>query len=70
VSTDVGVTDGLLVLRLWTEPGVGMRVRITRSTDHGPGPVTSYAANKAEVLTAVGRWMDDLLVDLESGETL
>lgn len=60
----------MLVLRLWTEPGVGMRVRITRNTDHGPGPGTSYAATKAEVLAAVERWIDDVLVDLEDGDIL
>jgi hypothetical protein len=65
VSNEVASTDGLLVLRLWTEPGAGVRVRITRNTDHGPGTVTSYAASKAEVLTAVGRWMDDLVADPE-----
>lgn len=70
MSTEVASTEGLLVLRLWTEPGLGIRVRITRNADHGPGPVTSYAASKAEVRTAVGQWMDDLLVDLHSGETL
>lgn len=70
MSTEFAGTDGLLVLRLWTEPGLGMRVRITRSTDHGPGPATSYAASRAEVLAAVEQWMDDVLVDPENGEVV
>jgi hypothetical protein len=48
----------LMVLRLWTEPGDRLRVRITASTELDAGTVTTYAATPAEVLARVQDWLD------------
>ncbi len=57
---DAGPT-GLLVLRLWTEPRGGMRVRLTSTIElQQTQPATTYAASRAEVLLLVARWLDDL----------
>jgi len=47
-----------MVLRLWTEPGDRLRVRITASTELDAGTVTTYAATPAEVLARVQDWLD------------
>ena len=49
-----------MVIRLWTEPGVGIRVRITRTSDVESGrSKTSYASTRAEVLGAVQVWLEE-----------
>jgi hypothetical protein len=55
------VVDGaaLMVLRLWTESGGRLRVRITASPGlDAAGMVTTYAATPAEVLARVQDWLD------------
>lgn len=48
-----------MVLRLWTEDGGGLRVRITTAPQVGSREeVTTYAASPAEVLAAVGAWLE------------
>jgi hypothetical protein len=48
-----------MVLRLWTEEGGELRVRITTAPRLGTREeVTMYAASPAEVLAAVGAWLD------------
>lgn len=48
-----------MVLRLWTEPGDRLRVRITRTADvHSDVGSTTYAATRGEVLEQVGDWLD------------
>ena len=50
-----------MVLRLWTEPDVGMRVRATSTTDTGSSSSrTSYASSSPEVLDLVARWLHEL----------
>lgn len=50
-----------MVLRLWTEPGAGMRVRATSTTDAESGALTtSYASSSAGVLDLVAQWLDEL----------
>lgn len=50
---------GLMVLRVWTEPGGRTRVRVTRTTHPGEQiGTTSYAADRTEVLRLVGEWFD------------
>ena len=50
---------GLMVLRLWTEPGGRLRVRITASPGlDAAGTVTTYAASPAEILAQVEDWLD------------
>jgi hypothetical protein len=61
VSSEEAGPAGLLVLRLWIEPGRRMRVRVTRTFELGPGQATTtYAASKAEVLQVVEQWLDEL----------
>lgn len=49
-----------MVIRLWTEPGVGIRVRITRTSDVESGQsTTSYFSTRAEVLGVVQGWLDE-----------
>jgi hypothetical protein len=53
---------GLMVLRLWTEHGQRLRVRITESTQlDGNDSVTSYAATPAEVVAAVENWLNSFV---------
>jgi hypothetical protein len=53
---------GLMVLRLWTEHGDRIRVRVTSSSQlDGSDAVTSYAATPAEVLALVQEWLDSLV---------
>ena len=48
-----------MVLRLWTEEGGLLRVRITTAPKPGEGDeVTTYAASPDEVLAAVSAWLD------------
>jgi hypothetical protein len=64
VSTEVAGAAALLVLRLWFEPGLGMRVRITRTTSANPrDELTSYAASRHDVLEAVAEWLDEASAD-------
>lgn len=53
---------GLMVLRVWTEPGDRMRVRVTQTTDLGrPLGASDYVTSRAEVLRLVGEWFDSLV---------
>jgi len=50
-----------MVLRLWIEPGAGLRVRITRTTDvESNASATSYASTRAEVTSLVQDWLDEM----------
>ncbi len=61
MSTEEGGPVGLLVLRLWTEPGQRMRVRVTSSTELRPAQsTTTYAVTEAEVLQLVAGWLEVL----------
>jgi len=51
-----------MVLRLWTEHGDRIRVRVTSSSQlDGSDAVTSYAATPAEVLALVQEWLDSFV---------
>lgn len=53
---------GLMILRLWTEPGERMRVRITRVVDLGSEEsVTTYSATRDQVVEVVEDWLDSLV---------
>ena len=52
-----------MVLRLWIEPGGGIRVRATRTTDIESGySTTTYATAYAEVLALVQAWLDEAVL--------
>lgn len=60
-----------MVLRLWIEPGAGLRVRITRTKDvESNASTTSYASTGAEVLGLVQDWLDEMASPLVGGEEL
>lgn len=49
-----------MVLRLWIEPGTGIRVRITQTTDVESGRSrTSYASTLPDVIALVQAWLDE-----------
>jgi hypothetical protein len=49
-----------MVLRLWIEPGGGIRVRVTRTTDVESGQsTTTYATAFSEVIALVQAWLDE-----------
>lgn len=51
-----------MVIRLWTETGDRMRVRITRTEDlRSDQTTTTYAATKSETLQIVQDWLDSLV---------
>lgn len=53
---------GLMVLRLWSESGQRMRVRITLTPDvRDSGFVTYYASDEAEVVGIVERWLHTMV---------
>ena len=50
-----------MVLRLWTEPGAELRVRVTSTTEPGQrDPTVTYASSRSEVLLLVADWLDEL----------
>jgi hypothetical protein len=56
-----------MVLRLWIEPGAGLRVRITRTSDvETSESATSYASTQAEVIALVQTWLDDMASPLRA----
>jgi hypothetical protein len=58
-----------MVLRLWIEPGAGLRVRITRTTDvESNASSTSYASTRPEVLGLVQDWLDEMASPLQGPE--
>lgn len=59
-----------MVIRLWTEPGVGIRARITMTSDveSGRSTTTSYAASRAEVLGIVQGWLDEAALPSGPGQ--
>ena len=60
-----------MVLRLWIEPGAGLRVRITRTTDvESNASSTSYASTRAEVLGLVQDWLDEMASPLLGADEL
>jgi hypothetical protein len=60
-----------MVLRLWIEPGAGLRVRITRTKDvEANASTTSYASTRAEVLGLVQDWLDEMASPLLGAEEL
>lgn len=51
-----------MILRLWTEPGERMRVRITRVVDLGSEEsVTTYSSTRDQVVEVVEDWLDSLV---------
>lgn len=61
MSIEEGHAAGLLILRLWAEPGDGIRVRVTSTTDLSQAqPTVTYASTPAEVLLLVSAWLDKL----------
>jgi hypothetical protein len=49
-----------MVLRLWIEPGAGIRVRVTQTTDVESGQsTTSYASTIPEGIALVQTWLDE-----------
>lgn len=57
-----GGAAGLMIIRLWTETGDRMRVRITCTTELASDrPVTAYASTRTEVLERVEDWLDALV---------
>lgn len=51
-----------MIIRLWTETGDRMRVRITCTTELASDrPVTAYASTRTEVLERVEDWLDALV---------
>jgi hypothetical protein len=60
-----------MVLRLWIEPGAGLRVRITRTKDvESNASTTSYASTRAEVMGLVQDWLDEMASPLLGAEEL
>lgn len=61
MDTDDEGPGGLMVLRLWTEPGAELRVRVTSTTEPGRrDPTVTYASSRSEVLLLVADWLDEL----------
>ena len=60
MSEPSGASAGLMILRVWIEPGGSIRVRITRTTDVESGQsTTSYASAFSEVISLVESWLDE-----------
>jgi len=58
VDATRGDAAGLMVLRLWIEPGDRLRVRITQSNQlESASAITSYAATPGDVLEQVQAWL-------------
>ena len=58
-----------MVLRLWIEPGAGIRVRITRTSDVESGQsTTSYASTIPQVIALVQTWVDETVSPLRQAE--
>ena len=52
-----------MVLRMWTEPGGGTRVRITRTSDVESGQsTTTLASDRREVVALVQAWLDEVAI--------
>ena len=61
----------MMVLRLWIEPGAGLRVRITRTTDiESSESSTAYASTGAEVMALVQMWLGEMTSPLRGVEDL
>lgn len=61
METDEAGPGGLMVLRLWVEPGAALRVRATSTTEPGHrDTAVRYASTKSEVLLVVAAWLDEL----------
>lgn len=62
MSTEDLGPGGLIVIRLWTEAGGEIRVRLTSSTDLRRESVrTRVVTSRDEVLRQVEGWLDELL---------
>jgi hypothetical protein len=62
MSTEDLGPGGLIVIRLWTEAGGEIRVRLTSSTDLRRESVrTCVVTSRDEVLRQVEGWLDELL---------
>jgi len=58
-----------MVLRLWIEPGAGIRVRITRTSDVESGQsTTSYARTLTQVTALVQTWVDETVSPLRRAD--